>query len=48
MMEIFLVVPICPHTLTDRPIILPNMEPLTIELVSEEKDAWFIKIILTF
>jgi NAD+ kinase len=40
MMEIFLVVPICPHTLTDRPIILPNMEPLTIELVSEEKDAW--------
>ncbi|MDQ7055800.1 MAG: hypothetical protein Q9M89_04685 [Persephonella sp.] len=23
MMEIFLVVPICPHTLTDRPLILP-------------------------
>jgi len=40
MMEIFLVVPICPHTLTDRPLILPNMEPITIELVHEEKDAW--------
>ncbi len=40
MMEIFLVVPICPHTLTDRPLILPNLEPITIELVHEEKDAW--------
>ncbi len=40
MMEVFLVVPICPHTLTDRPLILPNLEPITIELVHEEKDAW--------
>lgn len=40
MMEIFLVVPICPHTLTDRPLILPPFEPITIELVAEEKDAW--------
>jgi len=40
MMEIYLVVPICPHTLTDRPLILPPFEPITIELVAEEKDAW--------
>ncbi len=40
MMEVFLVVPICPHTLTDRPLILPNLEPITIELVAKEKDAW--------
>ena len=40
MMEIFLVVPICPHTLTDRPLILPNLEPITIEMVAKEKDAW--------
>jgi len=40
MMENFLVVPICPHTLTDRPLMLPPYEPITIELVAEEKDAW--------
>ncbi len=40
MMENFLVVPICPHTLTDRPLMLPPYEPVTIELVAEEKDAW--------
>jgi NAD+ kinase len=40
MMEIFLVVPICPHTLTDRPLILPTLEPIKIKLVAEEKDAW--------
>ncbi|NPA12441.1 MAG: NAD(+)/NADH kinase [Aquificae bacterium] len=40
MMEVFLVVPICPHTLTDRPLILPTFEPITIELVAKEKDAW--------
>ncbi|MEJ5172833.1 MAG: NAD(+)/NADH kinase [Hydrogenothermaceae bacterium] len=40
MMEVFIVVPICPHTLTDRPIILPTLEPITIDIVSKEKDAW--------
>ncbi|WP_231475385.1 NAD(+)/NADH kinase [Persephonella sp. KM09-Lau-8] len=40
MMENFLIVPICPHTLTDRPLMLPPYEPITIELVAEEKDAW--------
>lgn len=40
MMEVFVVVPICPHTLTDRPIILPTLEPITIDIVSKEKDAW--------
>ncbi len=40
MMENFLVVPICPHTLTDRPLMLPPYEPITIELVAKEKDAW--------
>jgi len=40
MMEVFVLVPICPHTLTDRPIILPTLEPITIKMVSKEKDAW--------
>jgi len=40
MMENFLVVPICPHTLTDRPLLLPPYEPITIEIVAKEKDAW--------
>ncbi len=40
MMEVFVLVPICPHTLTDRPIILPTLEPITIKIVSKEKDAW--------
>jgi len=40
MMEVLLVVPICPHTLTDRPIVLPTLEPITIKLVAKEKDAW--------
>lgn len=40
MMENFLVVPICPHTLTDRPLMLPPFEPITIELVAKDKDAW--------
>jgi NAD+ kinase len=40
MMEVFVLVPICPHTLTDRPIILPTIEPITIKMVSKEKDAW--------
>ena len=39
-MENFLVVPICPHTLTDRPLLLPPYEPITIEIVAKEKDAW--------
>ncbi|MEZ0322937.1 MAG: NAD(+)/NADH kinase [Hydrogenothermaceae bacterium] len=39
-MEVFIVVPICPHTLTDRPIILPTLEPITIDIVSKEKIAW--------
>lgn len=39
-MEVFIVVPICPHTLTDRPLILPTIEPITIDIVSKEKDAW--------
>jgi NAD+ kinase len=39
-LEVFVLVPICPHTLTDRPIILPTTEPITIKIVSEEKDAW--------
>lgn len=39
-MEVFVVVPICPHTLTDRPLILPTIEPITVEIVSREKDAW--------
>ncbi len=40
MMENFLIVPICPHTLTDRPLMLPPYEPITIEMVAKEKDAW--------
>ncbi|ACD66724.1 ATP-NAD/AcoX kinase [Sulfurihydrogenibium sp. YO3AOP1] len=40
MMEVFVLVPICPHTLTDRPIILPTLEPITIKMISKEKDAW--------
>jgi NAD+ kinase len=40
MMEVFVLVPICPHTLTDRPIILPTLEPIAIKMVSKEKDAW--------
>jgi len=40
MMEVFVLVPICPHTLTDRPIILPTLELITIKMVSKEKDAW--------
>lgn len=39
-MEVFTVVPICPHTLTDRPLILPTVEPIVIDIVSKEKDAW--------
>lgn len=39
-MEVFIAVPICPHTLTDRPLILPTIEPITIDIVSKEKDAW--------
>lgn len=39
-MEVFVVVPICPHTLTDRPLILPTVEPIIIDIVSKEKDAW--------
>lgn len=39
-MEVFIVVPICPHTLTDRPLILPTIESITIDIVSKEKDAW--------
>lgn len=39
-MDVFVVVPICPHTLTDRPLILPTIESITIEIVSKDKDAW--------
>lgn len=39
-MDVFVVVPICPHTLTDRPLILPTVESITIDIVSKEKDAW--------
>ncbi|WP_297887394.1 NAD(+)/NADH kinase [Sulfurihydrogenibium sp.] len=39
-LEVFILVPICPHTLTDRPIILPTIEPIKIKIVSKEKDAW--------
>ena len=40
MMENFLIAPICPHTLTDRPLLLPPYEPITIEIVSKDKYAW--------
>ncbi|MFN3788253.1 MAG: NAD(+)/NADH kinase [Sulfurihydrogenibium azorense] len=39
-LEVFVLVPICPHTLTDRPIILPTTEPIKIKLISKDKDAW--------
>lgn len=39
-MDVFVVVPICPHTLTDRPLILPTIESITVEIVSKDKDAW--------
>ena len=40
MMDLFIVVPICPHTLTDRPLILPTNNEIRLRIVSEEKHAW--------
>jgi NAD+ kinase len=40
MLDVFTLVPICPHTLTDRPLILPPTEKIRIKVVSEEKPAW--------
>jgi NAD+ kinase len=40
MLDVFTLVPICPHTLTDRPLILPPSEKIKIRVVSEGKTAW--------
>ncbi len=40
MMEVFIIVPICPHTLTDRPLLLPPFEPIKIKIISKDKNAW--------
>ncbi len=40
MLDVFTLVPICPHTLTDRPLILPPSEKIRIRVVSEGKTAW--------
>ncbi len=40
MMEVFIIVPICPHTLTDRPLLLPPFEPIRVKVVSKDKHAW--------
>ncbi len=40
MMEVFIIVPICPHTLTDRPLLLPPFEPIKIRVESKDKNAW--------
>ena len=40
MMEVFIIVPICPHTLTDRPLLLPTFEKIRIKVVSKDKNAW--------
>ncbi len=33
-LEVFLITPICPHTLTQRPLIIPASEPLTVSLTT--------------
>ncbi len=39
--EAFVITPICPHSLTNRPIVLPDKYPITLKIHSESQRAWF-------
>ena len=39
-LEAFVIVPICPHTLTTRPIVIPAYENITVKINSEEESVY--------
>jgi len=39
-LEAFVIVPICPHTLTTRPIVIPANENITVKINSEEESVY--------
>lgn len=39
-LEAFVIVPICPHTLTTRPIVIPSFENITVKINSEAESVY--------